>query len=436
MAVTRTERTGFFGNLKNSIITALIGVLLFFASFVLIYMTAGRTNWAKLAETAEQVEAGQAGGHDGQLIAITGELGTDETLGDDQFIAPGAYIELNRSVEVYACVEHTETETRDKVGGGTETITTYTYRMEWVSAESLPNPSNYEAYPEARECDGLHSYPAQLEGDSFEVSTASVGEWTFRVSDAQLPGGESLSLDQAELINLGQSGTRSGNYIYLYGADPNTTRLGDHRVSFTALRPGLGVTIFGAGDGSSLVGFEHEGKRFLRALRGEFNDAISSLKTEFAVLGIMGYVGGFFMMWFGMSMVFAPLHAIAGILPFLKKASSFIVSLITFPIALVLTLITMLISNILQSPIALAIVGVLVIGGAVYLYKNRRKDDGPAAPPGPPPGGGFGGGGMPPGPPPGGGFGGMPPGAPPAGPMAGTPPGPPPGGMPPGPPPA
>jgi hypothetical protein len=299
----------------------------------------------------------------------------------------------------------------------------------------LRNPSNYETTPDSNECRRLHTYPARVENESFSVNTATIGSWSFDASEASLPGGDSVAANELQLVGQGQSARPSGNYLYLFNADPNNTQIGDHRVSYTALSPGLRTTIFAEGSGNSLVAHNHKEGSFFRALRGDRATAISTLKTEYAVAGVMGYLIGFLMMWFGLSSIFAPLHAVAGILPFLKKASSFIVSLVTFPIALVLTLLTMLISSILQSPIALAIVGVIVIGGAVYLYKNRKPGGSDDAPPGPPPGG-FGPG-TPPGPPPGdGGFGGMPPGAPPAGPMAATPPGPPPGGMPPGPPPA
>jgi hypothetical protein len=111
-------------------------------------------------------------------------------------------------------------------------------------------------------------------------------------------------------------------------------------------------------------------------------------------------------MWIGMQMVFSPLHAIAGILPFLKKGSKFLIALITFPIAFILTSLTIIISAILHSWVALVVVFSVTAGLMGWLWKNRAGKGADtaaapsvaaplAAPPGPAPGEE-----LPPGPPP------------------------------------
>ncbi len=396
MAVVRTTRTGFLGNLFNSILAVPIGILLFLASFAVLFWNEGRTNLANVAVESVVAAAQDASGHEGEFVSVTGTLSSDERVGDPQFLMDGPWLELRRVVEQYQWVEHSESETRDKVGGGTETTTTYTYELEWST--TWHDSSRFEDT-------SYTNVPMRYDSESFSVSSASVGLWTFSAPTAQLPSGRELALsgdDDVKLIGDGARGVVQGNYVYLDGARPGDPGVGDHRVSFRALGQGDTVTMFGEAGGGALTPYNYEGsKTWLRALRGDRDTAIQALQTEHTVMTWILRLVGFLMMWFGMGMVFAPLHAVAGILPFLKKGSRFMVNLITFPIALILTVITIVVSMILHSIVALIIVGLIVAGGAFWLIKNRDKDAGatPAAatagvPPGPPPG-------SPPGPPPG-----------------------------------
>lgn len=441
MAYQTVTRTGFFGNLKNAIVSALIGILLFLGSFVVLFMNEGRTNWGKVAEESTEVDASSASGHDGEFVSVTGALTSSETLGDPQFVAPGNFIQLDRSVEVYVWVEHSETETRDKVGGGTETTTTYTYSQEWSS--SIPDSSQFED-PAYR---GVNpGTQMRWTSESYSVNTAAVGAWSFTMADLGsgpamsmghgLPGSSSVSPSSLTLTGdaTGPGASVSGEHVYLANANPNSPVVGDYRVSFSALTGGETVTMFAKAEGGMLKPWPADGdKTMMRALRGDRASAIASLVTEYKAFGWMMRIVGFFMMWIGMSMVFAPLHAVAGILPFLKKGTKFLVGLITFPIALVLTTVTVIISMVLHSWVAMLVVTLMFGGLVFFLWSRRSKGDdaqqqapvsgydpaqqqqwaqaggAPGVPPGPPPG-------PPPGGPPQGGWG--PPGAPPGPPPA------------------
>lgn len=451
MAVTRVKRTGFLGNLLNSIVGVPIGIILFLASFAVLYMNEGRTNWAKVAERSTAVDAASASGSDGTFVSVSGPIGSTESLGDPLFIAPGAFVTLNRTVEMYAWVEHSESRTTDNVGGSTTTTTTYTYELEWTSSPS--DGSNFE---EA----GHNNPPMRVQSESFGVQNLTVGAWSMSMSDVTssaslfglgghgIPSGAAVNLGEVSLLGEAATGRRDGSTIYLGGADPANPLLGDLRVAFTGLESGTAVTAFGQAQGGALVPFTHSGdETMLRILEGGREQAISSLLTEYKTVGWIFRVVGFLMMWIGMNMVFGPLHAVAGVLPFLKKGTKFIVNLVTFPLALLLTGVTVVVSMILHSWIAIALAIGLFAAIVFFFWSKRDKSGGASAapagsmgfapPPGPPPGAPPTGFAPPPGPPPGApptGF--APPGAPPTG--FAPPPGPPPGGgfgPPPGPPP-
>ena len=454
MAVTETTRTGFLSNLGKSIVGIPIGILLFLASFVVIFRTEGSVNWAKLSEQATTVSADSAGTNAGEFVAVTGTLATTETVGDPMFLTPAAYISVSRSTEMFAWKEDSRTETRNNTGGSTTTTTTYTYTRDWTSSPASTSSFHNGGSSCATDANGGQpciNPELTVPGETFSVANVQVGAWNVPTSGVQgscfigsecrgMPSGDDLSLDASLLVPTLSGHTISGNYLYLNGANAASPQVGDVRVSFDVLRPGSTVTTFGKAEGNGLTVAEVGGYTFFRMFSGSREDAVGSMQSERAMKMWLFRIIGFFMMWGGMQMVFGPLHVIAGILPFLKKGTTFIVNVITFPLALVLTIITVILGKIFYSWVAIIIVTLLFAGIVGFLYTRRKKDDDgpPAGPPpgfGPPPGYG-----PPAGPPPG--FGpppGMPPGfgapqGPPPG--FGPPAGPPPGfGPPPGPPP-
>ena len=237
--------------------------------------------------------------------------------------------------------------------------------------------------------DPYYNNPAiQIQGESWSGDSASIGVWQIRVADANMPGGETLSPSSLNLIGDAARGTVSGDYVYLGYGGPQNPVIGDHRLSWRALSPGGTVTGFGEASGSNLVEHNIEDRDFLRVLNGDRESAIETMKFEAAALKWGLRILGFFLMWIGMQMVFSPLHAIAGILPFLKKGSKFLIAVITFPIAFVLTSLTIIISAILHSWIALLVVFGLTAGLMGWLWKNRAGKGGQAAAAAPPGGGG------------------------------------------------
>ena len=70
---------------------------------------------------------------EGKMVYATGRAVTKDELTDPVFGVKVNAIKLRRKVEYYQWVEHRRSEKRQKLGGGEETVTTYTYSREWVS---------------------------------------------------------------------------------------------------------------------------------------------------------------------------------------------------------------------------------------------------------------------------------------------------------------
>lgn len=377
--VVRTSSKGFLSNLMGSIASVPIGILLFLASFVVLFKSEGCTNFAEVARSSVEVSATEASGQDGNFVSVTGELSAASQIADPDFLKPGDFISLFRNVEQYVWIESSSSETRDKVGGGTETVTTYSYEMGWTN-----NPQNSSNFEQPA---GHSNPPQRIQDQIWKVDRGAVGVWSFVTADMGLPAAATISLSPDMLLR--PNGNVVGGYLYVDGT-AESPQLGDHRISWSALPASGTYTAFGLANGSELRPYEYEtGETWLSMRAGSRDTAISTYDTEHSIMMWLLRLGGFLMMWIGMQMVFAPLHAVAGILPFLKKGSTFIVNMITFPVAFVLTVITIIVAKIFHSLIAMIAIGVLLVGGLLLGFKlyADKKNAGPAAPPmGPPPG--------------------------------------------------
>ena len=88
---------------------------------------------------------------------------------------------------------------------------------------------------------------------------------------------------------------------------------------------------------------------------------------------------GFLLMWIGLGLCFGPITAFLDVLPFLGSAGRFVISMAALPVALVLSLITILISILAHNLLALIVVLGLLIGGVLLWSKMQNRQSPPAA---------------------------------------------------------
>jgi hypothetical protein len=483
----------FGDNLMESIKGFLIGIVLFLAAFPVLWWNEGCVDSADIAKTAVVVKPDGSGSDgEGKLVAVTDQLAAPELVGDPEMLAPGAYVELRRDVEMYAWIEKKETHTEKRLGGGSDVSTTYSYRLDWTSS---PQSSDGFSDPVGHENPRL-----DVRSGVFHPTTAQVGGFSFAPGEVKLPRATSIDLTAA-MIKLpaaapavpppapvssakglpgkkplpvkapppkkpdpkkveprpedADEGTDGGSaaaaksgpfrfassVLYRGAGTPERPVTGDVKVSFQAVTPGKLVTLYGTRRGKSVLPFDFEGKeKLFRVIEGTHQQAIATLHGEYTtrLWGVRGL--GFFMIWFGLALVIGPFNAVLDIVPFIGRSGRFLTGLVMFPVAAVLAGVTIVVSAIAHSTVLLVITVVVFIGGIVafvVLRKNAAQKQHP--PPGPgggyPPQGGYPQGGYPQGGYPQGGYpqgGGPPMGGYPRGggpPMGGYPPG---GGTPPG----
>jgi hypothetical protein len=130
---TEVTSRSWISRIGQSIVGVLIGLVMVIASIVVLFWNEGRAiqTARSLAEGAGLVvdvdSARVDPGNEGKLVHISGDLTAPGRLSDAEFGGTAKGLRLVRAVEMDQWKEETKTETHQKLGGGEEDITTYTY---------------------------------------------------------------------------------------------------------------------------------------------------------------------------------------------------------------------------------------------------------------------------------------------------------------------
>lgn len=353
----------FGDNLIESIKGIVVGVILFLVSFPLLWWNEGRLDISTVAKRAAVVKPdGSDTKGDGALVAVTAPVAVDTTLGDPDYLKAQPRVSLRRDVEMYAWVETKKTETKKRLGGGSDEITTYTYDKKWTTS---PRDSSEFAHPEGHE-----NPPLNVSARTFYAPDARVGAFTFVPSDIELPSATPVPLREQDVVGHRQL---QGGYVYEGKGTLEAPRLGDVRVAFRAVEPGKTATLYGKRDGKSVVAYMHEGKdRLYRVLWGTHEEAIATMHGEHTTTTWILRLVGFLMMWFGLMLVIGPINAVLDVLPILGSAGRALTGIALLPVALALSGVTILISMVAHSPILLGVTVVAVIGIVAWRIQRGR----------------------------------------------------------------
>lgn len=357
--VTVTEE-GWLSRLASSVVGWLLGGLLFLGSFVVLYWNEGRPDAGSLAAQAVEVSAERAAGlPQGKLVAAHGTLQAAAPLGD-AYLQAGDYLSLSRRSEMYAWVEHRETKTEKKLGGGERKITRHTYQQEWTS-----HPSQSSSFKQPA---GHQNPVLAVKSEDLHAQGMRVGALAVEAGRLSLPSSQALRLRPDQVLQ----GKLDGEHLYLGGAQAGQPKVGDVRLSYEALPSRQEVTAFGAVQGDRLVPFEAGGQSLYRAFPGTKAQAVAGMHQEHKAMTWILRVVGFLCMWGGMMLGLGPIHVLMDVIPFLGDLGRGLSGVMTFLVALVLTAITIVVSMILHSFVAMVVVTLLGLVGAVAFLGKKK----------------------------------------------------------------
>lgn len=251
MAYQEVNRTSYGRNVGNSFKGIFIGLILVIVATILIFWNENRAikTYKALGRAQDAcVEMPDitkvSSEFEGKTVHCTGIATTTETLSDPNFGVSVNAISLSRKVEYYQWVEHAKKETKEKIGGATEEITTYTYEKKWVSSpqdsEEFKDP-DYQGrnfvfqviedkdWNADRVSFGAYQLPLFLtksirgeEEARVKMDTATMEEWNKSIK-------RQLGLDESIDANYV---TVNGNQAY-FGVSEAKPEIGDVRVTFT-----------------------------------------------------------------------------------------------------------------------------------------------------------------------------------------------------------
>ena len=364
---TEVTEKSWGSRLAGSFGGAVVGLLLFVGSFVLLAWNEGRAVDAIVAldagaGTVVAVPADRIDpANDGKLVHVSARATVTAPLVDPAFKVGGpGLLRLERRVEMYQWREDKETSTETSVGGKETTRTTYSYVTGWsedaIDSSGFRRPEGHANPGMPYRSQTLDARPVRL--GAFALDPAQVR----RITDFEplaTPGDAALP-----------DGFRRDGETIVRGT-PDTPQVGDLRITFQAV-PVQTVSVVARQTADGLTAYRAPNGHVIDLVETGARDAGSMFrqaKADEAFLTWILRAAGFLMMLIGIALVASPLAWLASVLPFLAD----LVNVAAFGIALIaavpLTLVTIALSWLAFRPL---IAGGLIVAAVVLTLAIRR----------------------------------------------------------------
>lgn len=299
--------------------------------------------------------------NEGKLVATHGKLLNEKELTDDIFGITIKTPIMKRTVEVY---QWKETSNTDDNGN-----TTYSYNKDW--SERLIDSSEFH--------NAGHDNP----------SSKLYDDKTFTSDDVKV-GAFSLSSEQVNMLSTKEKFTNfnqetidslnlkiSNNYI-TNSEDLENPNIGDVRITFT-FNNSTEVSVLAVQSDDSFVNFTSKsGKKVNKIVEGNHNgkDMIQSIRSEDKFMKWLLRFFGFILCMAGFRIILKPISAITSYVPLLGSLVGTAVGLVSFVLALILSLFIIAIAWIRFRPIIG--ISLLAIGALLLIFLiirgNRKKE--------------------------------------------------------------
>jgi len=383
-----SEVTGesWFGRLFDSIKSVLFGLLLFFVSFFVLFWNEGRA-----VHTARSLEEGAAvvvsapadtvtPANDGKMVHVSGEATTTETLSDADFGVSAPAIRLERVPQMFQWEEKKSSETHKKLGGGTETVTTYNYSTGW--SEKLIDSSTFKQA-------GGHENPRTMPVSAQNWTAKKVTLGGFTLADSQvamLNKKEPIAIDDTAAQALPpamKARVKVDNGVYYLGKDPAAPAVGDTKVLFQVVRPAT-VSLVARQVGSSFEPYQAKAGDSINLLSYGALSADSMFKSAEEANNMLAWIlrgVGFFMNALGLFLIFRPIAVFGDVIPLFGSVLAGGIGLACFLLAAFLSLVTIAVGWIAYRPvvgIGLLVVAAAAVFGMIKLA-SKHKGEAPKA---------------------------------------------------------
>lgn len=361
----------------GSVILALLGIIMFFGSFVLIWWNEGdAVNQKAAISELEDVAIPDVNAevinpdYEGKLVHIIASATTTNILHYPELGVGEVAIRLKWDGEIFQWTENQRKQ---------DDRTVYDYDKEWVSGpvdssrfhrnggpgESYSNHGSKQSFP-----------PGAINADKVEFGAFLLPHSLVNKIDNYQPVG----LDASMIEDLHPNGTLTNNTFYT--SDPDNYQIGDERVTVSKVASDQLVTVMAQQNGNSFSPYITEieiEKELLYPGALSKEEVIEKQRFEAALKRWGIRTGGFMAMWIGLAMVFKPFRAVVSFIPFASRLLGGAVMFVTFFIAAALSLLTIGVSWILVRPGLAGALLVLAAVSMVLVYRAKSKEPSPAS---------------------------------------------------------
>ena len=346
MAYQEKTTVSYGGRLGNALKGIVGGFIAFIGGTILLFWNEGNfiktlraLNEAEGATTHCESVATIDPAFEGKMIHASALADTQDVLEDAEFGLKETAISLNRAVEYYQWEESSKTETKDKLGGGQERVTTYTHQKGWVASPIDSGAFKDEDYrnknftlarvePKTQYAQnvsfGAYALPpffiesigGRVSAEP-KLSPEQIAAWEKAITAspharASAPAPASTNATASQWVHA------AGGTVYL-GKDPASPHIGDVRVTFEKVLP-KEVSIIGKVNGQTLAKYVAKNGKTVSGLRvgtvgmAEMYEGQRGTNKMFTwILRVIGVI----LVCAGLKMVFAIFEAIAKVIPFL-----------------------------------------------------------------------------------------------------------------------
>ncbi|MBI2638066.1 hypothetical protein HYW83_00545 [Candidatus Peregrinibacteria bacterium] len=313
MNVTLPQGNVGSSSASNLLKNPIVGVLLLLAGLALLIWNEGRADYSQIAATSTEIDSETPptdNSLEGKLVSVSGLLTTVDLISDGQYLKPGQYVALERTVEMYAWIEH---KNENK----------YDYDKAWLrgpaDARTFANPQG-------------HENPVMAVREfTTKANNGKVGAFSVDMASVTIPGLSPLQLTADKVIPYPGVQIAGDDYLFVGRGTSYAPQVGDLRIKYSVLESNIPVTVFGALRGKSVATFTDEQNNSLHQIvRGNRAQALSALKSQQETMTWVARAIGLLVMW-------------GGLMPIFRKVSPNMamgkLRLVTFVIALVLAVV-------------------------------------------------------------------------------------------------
>lgn len=371
---TEVTSRNWFSRIGDSIKGILFGIVIIPVAIILLWWNEGRAVTtanslkegaaAVLSVSAEKVDPA----NEKKLVHVTGEAKAAEPVSDTSFGISVPALRLERTEEVYQWVEDSKSETKQKVGGGEETTTTYTYEKKWVD-----NPVDSSEFKKPAD----HANKGDLIAGNERFNAGSVTLGAFKLPDSfvsQMGSPVTHPVAEADLANLApdlkESARVQGGAFY-FGSKADAPEIGDRRVSFEIVKPGT-FSVVAAQIGDSFEPYQAKAGDSISLIESGAASAETMFQNAASANSLITWLlrfVGFVFMTFGFMAIMRPLSVLGSVIPFIGSIIGAGTGLISLVLAVTISLLVIALAWLVARPLLGIVLLALAIGSFVYTRK-------------------------------------------------------------------